>query len=324
LSAQAERKRLHLRVTDGGRRTAAIAELMSMYEDAFEMALENGFVQDAALAKELAFQVRSVLLYADFVKIGVLCLTTLWSAQVINEVADQCRAESLYCLGKWGADAVVRNRKAAADGVIEETLSDNKLMRNVDPYSTTDIVASALDLDAVIHASQQLSSKLDTKELLRSALGLILDITGSTKVSGPKLRPFFNTKVVLCVHACVLICQSCFQGVILLLDDANTALYEDSDKSSSSSSSEVMVNELFIRAKGKSTYADVRAHFKALLATSCCAQCFTLLHLLFSMQRKVRVKKLPFTTVAHDLPNSILNYCWHAKGCAPQRSSRTS
>ena len=104
--------------------------------------------------------------------------------QVLHEMTDQCDAESLYCFDKWGADGVVRQRKAATDTAFEEVLLDsaNYGLRNVNPYSTTDIATSALDLDAVVQASQRLSSKLDTKDLLRSALGLILDITCATRV----------------------------------------------------------------------------------------------------------------------------------------------
>lgn len=54
---KAERKRLRLRETNGGRQMATMAEVLGMYEEVFDMALANGFVQDAALAKELSWQV---------------------------------------------------------------------------------------------------------------------------------------------------------------------------------------------------------------------------------------------------------------------------
>jgi hypothetical protein len=56
--AKAERKRLRLPETKGGRQSVAIiAEMLGLYQEVFDMALENGFVQDAALAKELSCQV---------------------------------------------------------------------------------------------------------------------------------------------------------------------------------------------------------------------------------------------------------------------------
>lgn len=52
---EAERKSLRLRETNGGRQMAAMAEVLGMYEEVFDMALANGFVQDAAMAKELSW-----------------------------------------------------------------------------------------------------------------------------------------------------------------------------------------------------------------------------------------------------------------------------
>jgi hypothetical protein len=155
---QVELARLRARETDRGRKLTHLPELLAGYEKVFEQALENGFVQDAALAKELAWQ-------------------------VLSEAADQTSAESLYSFRKWGADGVVRNRKGLH--VIEpvKEKSQDLPSSTTNRFSTTtEILTSALDLDAVVLASQQLSSKLDTKALLRSAMDLILANTGATKV----------------------------------------------------------------------------------------------------------------------------------------------
>jgi hypothetical protein len=37
---------------------AVMCEVLVLYQEAFEMALQQGFVQDAALAQELSWQVR--------------------------------------------------------------------------------------------------------------------------------------------------------------------------------------------------------------------------------------------------------------------------
>jgi hypothetical protein len=104
----------------------------------------------------------------------------------MNEMSRQCASEMLYCFDKWGADRAVMRRKSATEVDISLDLEgcdvNSSSGRKMNHYSTTEIVASALDLDAVVQASQKLSSMLDTKDLLRSALGLIMDNTGSTKV----------------------------------------------------------------------------------------------------------------------------------------------
>ena len=103
----------------------------------------------------------------------------------MNEMASQCAAESFYCFAQWGADRAVRQRKTTSSSSDEPQLSSGYrgALGNVSHYTTTEIVASALDLDAVVQAAQQLSSMLDTKSLLRSALDLVLDNTGATRVS---------------------------------------------------------------------------------------------------------------------------------------------
>lgn len=138
---EAERKSLRLRETNGGRQMAAMAEVLGMYEEVFDMALANGFVQDAAMAKELSWQ-------------------------VMNEMASQCAAESFFCFAKWGANRAVRQRKAASHSRDDESQlgsGDRGGPGNVSLYTTTEIVASALDFDAVVQAAQQVSSMLNTK-----------------------------------------------------------------------------------------------------------------------------------------------------------------
>lgn len=110
----------------GGRESSRLAELLEMYEKAFAHAIQNGFVQDAALAKELSWQ-------------------------LLRAMADQAAAESRYCFSKWGARAVVRQRdtmkmasskdsRAKSPPTSAPSRSLASVSTNKNPYSTTTII----------------------------------------------------------------------------------------------------------------------------------------------------------------------------------------
>jgi signal transduction histidine kinase len=99
---------------------------------------------------------------------------------------------------------------------------------------------------------------------------------------------------------------------------------DESDRSSSSSS-DGKVTQLFIRAKGKITSICVRLHvpllghrcghslhFRFVLAIVISPLRFSLMWRPLA-QRKVRVRRLMYVNDNPDLPNTILNYCWHSK-----------
>jgi hypothetical protein len=91
---QAERAWLAERNSTRGRSTGRVPEIMVMYERAFAMAIENGFVQDAALAKELSWQ-------------------------MLHEMAGQASAEAAYCYSRWGAHAVAKQREQQKNAIVE-------------------------------------------------------------------------------------------------------------------------------------------------------------------------------------------------------------
>jgi hypothetical protein len=103
-------------------------------------------------------------------------------------MAEQASAETLYCFRQWGAEAVVRERRG--EGVTHTAPIDKApdSTSAADVFSTTGMLTSAIDLEAVIQASQQLSSFLSTADLLRSAMELIMANTSATKVSALMLH----------------------------------------------------------------------------------------------------------------------------------------
>ncbi|ELR13786.1 GAF domain containing serine/threonine kinase [Acanthamoeba castellanii str. Neff] len=197
LLVEAERAWLAERERSSGRDNTRLAEIVDMYEKAFTMAIENGFVQDAATAKELSWQ------------------------------AHQAAAESAYCFEKWGARAITRKNNATkATGMHSPppVRSLTATSTHINPYSsTTAIISSALDLDAVVQATQHLSSKLNLSELLTSLMDLIVTNTGATR------------------------------GTLLLTQDENNVDSSDSSRGSDESDENDKPGQLHIRARAKSS-----------------------------------------------------------------------
>ena len=92
--------------------------------------------------------------------------------------------------------------------------------------------------------------------------------------------------------------------------DSSNPPSEDSDLDSS--------QKLYIQAKARISHSTVRSLGLLLASLYHWPAAYVLF---FSSQGKVRVKVLqvPFAGDAPDLPNRILNYCWHAKSTTPIR-----
>ena len=152
---------------------------------------------------------------------------------MLKAVADQAAAESAYCFEKWGARAITRKNNATkATGMHSPppVRSLTATSTHINPYSSTTAIISryhlipttlftygyapptypfigrfsALDLDAVVQATQHLSSKLNLSELLTSLMDLIVTNTGASRVRDRaldhsphhELRMFFFTHFV--------------------------------------------------------------------------------------------------------------------------------
>jgi hypothetical protein len=89
-----------------------------MYERSFTMALENGFIQDAALAKELSWQ-------------------------VLHEMAGQASAEATYCYSHWGAPAVAKQREQQRKQALLEEQQQH--ITDVMTPTTTEIISRYLE-----------------------------------------------------------------------------------------------------------------------------------------------------------------------------------
>ncbi len=59
--------------TRRGKDSANLSEIVERYEQAYTLAIANGFTQDAALAKELSWQVRRHLSHSWYFSVVLTC-----------------------------------------------------------------------------------------------------------------------------------------------------------------------------------------------------------------------------------------------------------
>ncbi|MEH1872013.1 trifunctional serine/threonine-protein kinase/ATP-binding protein/sensor histidine kinase [Nostoc sp.] len=144
------------------------------YDRAIQLAKENQFVNEEALANELTAK-----FYLDWGK---------------EKVAASYMQEAYYCYARWGAKAKVVELETRYPQVLATILQKQqpslKLMETMIPISHNTIQSSslsntslseALDLATILQASQSLSSEIELDKLLSTLLQVILKNAGADK-----------------------------------------------------------------------------------------------------------------------------------------------
>lgn len=135
---------------------------MSFYDQAIEAAVENGYIQEAALANE-----RAARFYLNLGK---------------KRMAQACMTDAYYGYIKWGAIAKVHQLNEHCSDLILQTDTPTPA-----PDSTRSTTASTssqkdvLDLTTVIRASEVIASELRLDNLLCRILHIILENAGAQK-----------------------------------------------------------------------------------------------------------------------------------------------
>ena len=139
-------------------------EAMTLYDRAIESAAENGFVQNEALANELA---------AKF-----------WSSRGKDEFADIYlkRADAGY--RRWGAMAKVADLEEQHPQLLSQPPSgtpsaSSAVAETRDPLSSTG--SEALDYMTVVKAAQTLSSEVVLDQLLKKLMKIVIENAGAQK-----------------------------------------------------------------------------------------------------------------------------------------------
>jgi signal transduction histidine kinase/serine phosphatase RsbU (regulator of sigma subunit) len=134
------------------------AKAMDFYDKAIELAKENEYLNEEALAYELA---------AKF-----------WLAKEKNDFAQLYFQKAHYAYTRWGALAKVKHLKTHYPQFFEFTKSD--FTRAPTITGTTQFGAvNALDLISVIKASQTIAGEIDERQLLETLMKIVLENAGA-------------------------------------------------------------------------------------------------------------------------------------------------
>lgn len=124
-----------------------------LYEEAIRSARENGFVQNEALAYELA--------------------SKFYRTRGFGSFADTYLREARACYARWGADRKVKQLEQRHPQLIER--------RPPAPNATFAVRAEQLDLRSAAKASQSISSELLFEKLLSTLLRVVLEQGGADR-----------------------------------------------------------------------------------------------------------------------------------------------
>ncbi|MDZ8107089.1 MAG: AAA family ATPase [Nostoc sp. DedQUE12a] len=150
------------------------ADAMDYYDRAITLAKEHGYIQEEALANELAAK-----FYLD------------WGKQ---RIAQEYMTEAYYGYARWGAKAKVADLEKRYPQllapILQQTrspLSTSETIFNLGITSTSSATSSssnvsvALDLAAVLKASQILSGEIELEKLLSTLLHILIENSGAEK-----------------------------------------------------------------------------------------------------------------------------------------------
>ncbi len=152
-------------------------EAMELYDKAIAGAKENQYIQEQALANELAAKF--------YLNLGR------------KKVAQTYMIDAYYCYSHWGAKAKIQHLEQRYPELLAPILEQQKIslnpfktiasLRNTDSYtqvtinSNTTGVSDALDFASIIKASQALSSEIELNQLICQLMQVMMANAGATK-----------------------------------------------------------------------------------------------------------------------------------------------
>jgi diguanylate cyclase (GGDEF)-like protein len=135
-------------------------EAMNYYDCAIKLSKQNEYLNDEALAYELA---------AKF-----------YISQGKDLIAQAYLQESYYSYLKWGATAKVKDLKRKYSELITKSItSDSPTLRKPLILITDNHSSAALDLDTVLKASQAISSEIVLDSLLKKLMKIMIENAGA-------------------------------------------------------------------------------------------------------------------------------------------------
>ncbi|MBE9211021.1 AAA family ATPase [Nostoc sp. LEGE 06077] len=151
------------------------AEAMEMYDCAITLAKENEYIQEEALANELAAKF--------YLK---------WGKQ---RIAQEYMTEAYYGYARWGAKAKVADLERCYPQLLAPILQQTRsplsahetlftlgsVTYTSSATSTSSSVSHSLDLATILKASQTISSEIELEKLLSSLLEIVIENAGADK-----------------------------------------------------------------------------------------------------------------------------------------------
>ncbi|NES64556.1 MAG: AAA family ATPase, partial [Okeania sp. SIO2D1] len=152
-------------------------EAMELYDKAIAGAKENKYIQEEALANELAAK-----FYLDLGR---------------KKVAQTYMIDAYYCYSHWEAKAKVKDLEQRYPQLLAPILEQQKInlnplktfasLGNTDSYTQATInnnttgISDALDFTSIIKASQALSSEIELNQLISQLMQVMMENAGATK-----------------------------------------------------------------------------------------------------------------------------------------------
>jgi predicted ATPase/signal transduction histidine kinase len=146
-------------------------EAIELYDQAIALARANEYIQEEALANELAAK-----FYLD------------WGKQ---RIAGEYMTEAYYCYARWGAKAKVADLEKRYPQLLAPMLQPSRspvstnetifALGSVTSTNSSSSASVALDLAAILKASQTLSGEIELEKLLSSLLSIVIENAGAEK-----------------------------------------------------------------------------------------------------------------------------------------------
>lgn len=134
-------------------------EAEELYEQAIQGARNNGYIQEEALAYELA---------AKF-----------YLVRSREKIAQTYMKEAHYCYERWGAIAKARDLKNRYPQLFPQSFSTVSTSVRTTAGTTSNTSHSALDLATAMKATQAISSEIELEKLLNSLMRILIENAGA-------------------------------------------------------------------------------------------------------------------------------------------------
>jgi PAS domain S-box-containing protein len=149
----------HLVEAEKARVLEQFPEAEELYEQAIAGAAEHEFIQEEALAYELAAK--------------------HYLARGRSKIAQTYMKESHYCYERWGATAKVKDLETRYPQFFAQSSRDTSTSIHTTARNSSSQPAIAFDLAAVLKASQAISREIELEQLLSSLMQILIENAGA-------------------------------------------------------------------------------------------------------------------------------------------------